>query len=187
MATRSSRVRLTTDNACHRPLPNGEAVEALIEVAADGPAALAAWQKAGGDLSVAAGVARDITAFHALARAGSGSSSRRGRADRRALTVLLEAGADPTRANRSGETGFHRAVMLGLVWMVEEYQRLGFALWDMKDNRGLTPLEACRDHGTSGGKEALETMRRLRSASRQAALDALLPSGVSPGAPAPRF
>lgn len=37
------RVRLTVNNTNHKALENGEAVEGLFEIAAEGPAALQLW------------------------------------------------------------------------------------------------------------------------------------------------
>lgn len=135
------RIRLYVDNANHKALENGEAVEALIDVAAQGADELAHWVASGGDLNMTAGDLSDVTALHALARSGSGSTSKSGLVDRRALVNLLDAGANPTLLNRRGETAFFRAVVLGLEWMVEEYVARQLDDWEVRNVSGKTALE----------------------------------------------
>ena len=155
------RVRLTVNNANHKALENGEAVEDLIGIAAEGRAALQSWIAQGGDLNVRAGKPRDVTALHALARLNSGSNGKSGRVDRAALCALLDAGADHTLKNRRGETPFHRAVALGIVWMAEEYVRRGLDDWEAVDSKGRTPLEACKDPRAILVLKAMGTQRKM--------------------------
>lgn len=137
-------------------------MEGLIEIAAEGPAALQLWLTQGGSLDVRAGKPRDVTALHALARLNSGSNGKSGRADRAALCALLDAGTDHALKNRRGETPFHRAVALGIVWMVEEYVRRGMDDWDAVDSKGRKPLEACKaDPHSMLTLKALGAQRRM--------------------------
>ena len=108
-----------------------------------------------------AGKPRDVTALHALARLNSGSNGKGGRVDRAALCALLDAGADRTLKNRRGETPFHRAVALGIVWMVEEYVRRGLDDWEAVDSQGRTPLEACKDSKAMLVLKAMGAQRRM--------------------------
>lgn len=176
------RVLLTTDNYCHKPLSNGEAVEGLIVLAAEGEAAVRAWQAAGGNIDIAAGSFKEVSALHALARNRSCGSTPRGQQDRRALRTLLAVGADMKLKNRRGETAFHRAVVTGGLWYVTCVQEHGMALWDETDSRGQTPLEARRAHLKKKGPASDEDVamgqafEKLRAAARQNRLDERLPS-----------
>ncbi len=98
-----SRVKLTADNMCHKPVQGGAAIEALIEVAKKGVDALDAWVSAGGDLNRVADSSNGITALHALVRRGANAK------DEAAMARLLAAGADPNRQNFRGETPLFRA------------------------------------------------------------------------------
>ena len=67
-----------------------------------------------------------------------------------------------TLKNRRGETPFHRAVALGIVWMVEEYVRRGMDDWDAVDSKGRKPLEACKaDPHSMLTLKALGAQRRM--------------------------
>lgn len=171
------RVRLTVNNTNHKALENGEAVEGLIDLAAQGSAALQRWVAQGGDLNVRAGKPRDVTALHALARQNSGTNGKSGRVDRAAFAALLDAGADHTLKNRRGETSFHRAVALGIAWMVEEYFRRGLDDWETTDAKNQTPLDACK------APEEIPAFRAMKAMSAQRRMERdLSPSTETSGA-----
>lgn len=155
------RKRLTVNNSHHHALPGGEAVEDLIILAARGPYELDAWVRAGGNINVAAGHFKDVTALHALGRANSGTNGASGQVDRRALVALLDAGADTTLRNRRGETPFFCAVKNGIVWMVEEFHRRGLAAWSVPDNKGRLPLDVCGDRALKAQFHSLSMESRL--------------------------
>ena len=66
-----------------------------------------------------------------------------------------------TLKNRRGETPFHRAVALGIVWMAEEYVRRGLDDWEAVDSKGRTPLEACKDPHAILVLKAMGTQRKM--------------------------
>lgn len=179
MTALKPRKRLTVDNSHHQALPGGEAVEDLISLAGRNLCELDAWVRAGGNINVAAGQFNDVTALHALGRANSGANGASGQVDRRALVALLDAGADTTLRNRRGETPFFCAVSNHLVWMVEEFCRRGLDSWNVPDNKGRVPLDACKDPAIKTHFFALSQARHLENR-LEPGCDAVTKPGVRP-------
>ena len=123
-----SRVKLTTDNYCHKPIKGGDRVEALIDAAAG--SRLDEYLASGNSINVVAD--RGMSALHALARKGSGTKR-----DRIALGALVEAGIDLDMLNFRKESALFRAFVTESMWMVVPLLEAGASL-DVVNNQGVS-------------------------------------------------
>ena len=123
-----SRVKLTANNHCHKPVKGGAPVEALIDAAADNR--LTEYLAQGNSLNVTS--KNGISALHALARNKSGTKR-----DQIALQALLGAGINVDLVNHRNETALFRALITKSDWMIGSLLEYGASV-DLINNKGET-------------------------------------------------
>ena len=132
-----SRVKITADNHCHKPVKGGGPVEDLIAKAAAG--SLGDYLAAGGDIDVCSDAG--ITALHALARAGSGGPS-----DRAAFVALMDAGINVNAVNNRNETALFRAMLTDVSWMWDRLIDAGASV-NVVNSKNLSLVDVAKKRG----------------------------------------
>jgi ankyrin repeat protein len=141
-----SRVKLSADNYCHKPLLGGKDVEAVIAAAAIGTSELKKHLGARRPHDVVA--SGGVGVLHALARKGSGTST-----DRRALASLLAIGIQLNDLNVRGETPLMRAAISGSWWLIDRLMLAG-ADPALVDKKGRDVFAHARRRMSSHADEA---------------------------------
>jgi ankyrin repeat protein len=96
------------------------------------------------------------------------------------IGLLLAAGADVNAADTQGRTAAHGAALWGLTDVVRFLHKRG-ATFDVKDKRGLTPLDIALGQGGGFGFDGRASVVREETA--KAIMDL---TGLKPSAPGPR-
>jgi ankyrin repeat protein len=141
-----SRVKLTANNHCHKPVKGGEPVEALIALAAAGQ--LESYVAGGGDINVCA--ESGLTALHALARKGSGSKT-----DRAAFEALMSAGIEVDTLNNRNETPLFRALLTDAQWMWEPLLDAGASV-EVVNRKGISLLDIAQKNSGEAWSLAMQ-------------------------------